>query len=259
VDARLLLLHATGWSYHQLITNGDMEIDPPVMERFRKLVERRASREPLQHITGSVTFRDLDLLSGPAALVPRPETEILVDEFIRLLHRRDGVLLDLGTGSGNIALCLATEYPLSLVVASDISAAALQLARRNILHCGISNMTLVHSDLLRWVSPYRPSFDGIAANLPYIPSRAISDLQPEVRDSDPTLALDGGPDGMDIVRRLCTEVHIYVREGGILALELDSSQVPEVSGLLDSRGNWTAVSTAKDLSGRDRFVTAVKA
>jgi release factor glutamine methyltransferase len=228
---------------------------PDSFAAFRQLVKRRRDREPLQHITGRVEFMDHEFVCRPGALIPRPETEILYQIFRDMLSD-PGVLVDVGTGSGVLAISLAFEFPGATVVASDISEEALALAAGNIAMLGVSNVLPMMGDLLaplgKWVS------DGIVANLPYIPSHEIAGLQPEVRLGDPAVALDGGADGLDLVRVLLDDAPRVLRDSGVLAMELDPSQVGEVSELLNSCGSFHSVEAHKDLTGRTRFITAVR-
>jgi len=256
LEARLLILHVTGWKQHTLFLNLDRPVPADDLIRFRDAVERRASREPLQHITGRAWFLDREFLAGPEALVPRPETETLLLEFMKLLFR-PRLLLDLGTGSGIMAVTLACRYPDALVLGSDLSGKALALAADNSRVHGAENVAFVQGNMLR---PFRGScrrFDGIVANLPYIPSPEIAGLQPEVTNGDPVMALDGGPDGLDLVRDLLSCASELLKQDGVIALELDTSQTENVADSLSASGEWSHVAVANDLGGRPRVVTAM--
>ncbi|MBN2586750.1 MAG: peptide chain release factor N(5)-glutamine methyltransferase [Candidatus Fermentibacteraceae bacterium] len=255
LEAELLLRHLTGWSRHIMLLRLGEEMPRELSARYLGLVRRRMSREPLQHITGNVDFMGREFHAGPGALVPRPETETLTDLFVRGLHD-PGLLLDAGTGSGVVAVTVALTFPAALVIGSDVSREALSLAVRNRDRYGACNLLLVMGDLLQAFRPGGTALDGIVANLPYVPSREIDDLEPEVSMGDPRLALDGGDDGLDLVREFLASAHLYMRDGGLLALELDTEQVRPVHGMLKECGYWTSTSMHEDLTGRDRFVTA---
>ncbi|OPL19770.1 MAG: hypothetical protein AVO35_02000 [Candidatus Aegiribacteria sp. MLS_C] len=255
LEAELMLRHVTGLPRHRMILELDRRMTAGEAEDFFYLVGRRAEREPLQHLTGTVDFMGREFRSGPEALVPRPETEILTGIFMGQLNEPK-LLADVGTGSGVMAVTLALEYPNATVIGTDASREALELARTNRDIHGTKNLLLVCGDLLRHFAD-GPCLDGIVANLPYLPSSCIETLQPEVRDWDPGMALDGGPDGLDLVRSLLKQAPRIMREGGILALELDPSQVTVVSTLIEA----SCIGSAKvhrDLTGSPRFITTIK-
>lgn len=256
LEAELLLRYLTGWSLHEMYANLDTEMPPRLYRRYMQLTARRRLREPLQHITGSVEFMGRNFSSGPGALIPRPETEILVGILLELLEspRR---ILDVGTGSGVIAVSLALEYSECFVAGTDISMDALSLAARNIEFHGACNVSLVRGHLIESFI-LEPGFDCIAANLPYIPSSELKALQPEVRLSDPAAALDGGPEGLELVNELASSAPAVMKEGGLLALELDPGQVISVAASLEERPQWKEVSVHDDLTGRPRVLTARK-
>jgi release factor glutamine methyltransferase len=255
LEAEHLIMHVTSWSRTELILNLDSDMSPADLEKLRRLVRRRRDREPLQHITGTVEFLGLEFISGPGALIPRPETEILAELF------RDGLdhpcaILDLGTGSGVLAVCLGLEFPDSAVVASDISPQALGLAASNIRMHGTGNVIPVLCDLLS--SFGSEVFDGIVANLPYIPSHLLETLQPEVRCGDPAVALDGGLDGLDLIWKFLEDAPGVLRCGGFVALEMDPDQTAEVMQFLEESPMWMDARLKADLAGSNRFVTARK-
>jgi len=256
LEAELLIRHVMEWPFHELILHLDDGMPPGPMNIFMDLVERRRKREPLQHITGSVDFIDRTFSTGPEALVPRPETETLTLLFSRILYR-PSALLDLGTGSGVIAVSLALAFPEASVVASDISQDALCLASKNRRAHGADNLLLLAGDLL---APFSPGarFDGIIANLPYIPTGEIGGLDAEVSKGDPRVALDGGPDGLDLIRKLVEEAPKHMSRGGVLALEMDPRQVRPVSMSMKKGSSFISVTVHDDLTGRPRFVTARK-
>jgi release factor glutamine methyltransferase len=231
---------------------GATELDP-----MRDLLRRRAAGEPLQHLLGTVEFHGREFLCDARALVPRPETERLVELVLeRIPFESRAAVLDVGTGSGVIALTIAAERPTTRVVALDQSAEALALARENAAKIdGASRVSFVRSDLL--VSLEEPVFGFIVANLPYVPTAEIAGLSREVR-RDPSLALDGGPDGLDLVTRLVREARPRLSAGGLLALEIGQGQAERVQKLLADTG-WTGITTAPDYQQIPRFVFALAA
>ncbi len=231
-------------------------LQEPDLVRLRELTMKRAAGTPLQHLLGTVPFGDLELITDQRALIPRPETEYLCE----LLVTRAGSapprrLLDLACGSGCIGLALAHAWKGSGVeaVLADVSEDALDLARLNASRLGFHDTRLLRSDLFEKISG---PFDLITANLPYIPSAEIPTLSREVR-RDPLLALDGGADGLDVVRRFIEAAPAFLAEEGGIALELGQGQPPEVAELLRAQG-WRAVEELPDLAGIGRFVLAKK-
>lgn len=255
LEAELLLRHVTGWSRHVLLMRLDSEIPPDRLSEYLELVDRRRKREPLQHLTGTVDFMGLEFHCGPGALVPRPETETLAWLFSEGLGN-PSLIADVGTGSGVLAVTLALRFPECLIVGSDISIEALALASRNRLRHRAENLQLVAGDLLEPFISGRAVFDGMVANLPYVPSGEIQGLQPEVSKGDPRIALDGGPDGLRLVERLLDSAGSLLAGGGFLALELGTEQTGPVRDGMAAAGLWEDVSIEDDLTGRPRFVTA---
>lgn len=255
LEARLLMMHLMNWKPHQLVLNLNLQISRDLFNRYLTLVNRRKRREPLQHITGSVEFMGREFLAGPEALVPRPETEMLVELFIERLEV-PSILLDVGTGSGVIAATLALHFPAALVVASDVSFQALKLAKRNLDRHGIENVQLLQADLLKTFRPGCSTADGIIANLPYVASADIDQLQPEVRHGDPILSLDGGKDGLLLVKLLIDSAPGLLRKGGVLMTEIGEDQKNEVVSALRKGIEWCNISCRKDLAGRPRYVCA---
>jgi release factor glutamine methyltransferase len=231
---------------------GASELDP-----MRDLIRRRAAGEPLQHLLGTVEFHGREFHCDARALVPRPETERLVELVLeRVPLEKPVAMLDVGTGSGVIAVTLAAERPVARVVALDRSEDALALARENAVKLGVdSRVSFVQSDMLAALED--PGFDFMVANLPYVPTAEISGLSREVQ-RDPALALDGGADGLDLVARLAREGRSRMRAGGLLALEIGHDQAERVQKLLADTG-WTGITTAPDYQQISRFVFAMAA
>jgi release factor glutamine methyltransferase len=255
LEAELLLCHLMNWKKHELYLNHEKEISKSNLKQYREIVFRRKNREPLQHITGKVDFLGRSFIAGPEALIARPETEFFAERFIKEFISPD-YILDVGTGSGVIAVSLALEFPAAVVIGTDISREALIISQRNKELFGTSNLSLIRTDLLKTFKRNSRIFDGVIANLPYIPSSQIHDLEPEVSDGDPLIALDGGTDGLDLVSELIDTVPGILRKGGILALELDQEQVEPVSEILENDPLWKDINTFRDFTGRPRIVIA---
>lgn len=292
LDAEVLLAHALGTTRPALIASFGDSVEPAGAVRFRAMAERRANREPVAYITGRKGFRNIDLLTDRRALIPRPETELLVEVVKAAAPRR---LLEVATGGGAVALALADELPELTVLATDGSADALALAARNAQRLALADrVSFVCGDLLAALdavevevdegdaveveaaasagaedagtdgygaSPGRTrSFDALAANLPYVATAEIAGLQPEITRYEPPQALDGGPDGLDLVRRLAhgTRERRVLRPGGLIALEIGDDQGSATVAILEAEG-FTGARIHQDLSARDRVVSAREA
>jgi release factor glutamine methyltransferase len=259
IDAELLAGHILGLRRGEVqaaIVRGDAI---PTAERLRldEVVARRATREPLQHITGTAPFRHLELAVGPGVFVPRPETEVVVQHAIDALLGAAGgepVGVDLGTGSGAIALAMATEVPHSRIFAAELSPDAHAWASRNT--AGAENLTLVLADMAEAFSELDGTVDVVISNPPYVPDDAIP-RDPEVRLFDPAMALYGGADGLDLVRTLSATALRLLRPGGLLVIEHGELQGESIRDILGANG-WRAAATHRDLTLRDRATTAVR-
>jgi release factor glutamine methyltransferase len=266
VDAELLLGHVLGLSRGQVQAKAAMDaaIDPEQRLAVLEAVERRAAREPLQHITGRAPFRGLELAVGPGVFVPRPETESVAQFAIDALMAVPGPApraIDLGTGSGAIAIAMATEVPHAEIVAVENSPRAFIWARQNARELAGDNLRLVFSDLAELPAevdgiPLDGAFDVVVSNPPYIPLGAIP-RDPEVRLHDPEAALYGGADGLDVVRAISIRAAALLRPGGTLVLEHGELQGAAIRELLAADG-WRAAATHRDLLGRDRTTTAAR-
>jgi release factor glutamine methyltransferase len=248
-DAELLLLHVLKQPRSWLFTHADDVPDMAVQTAYAALVERRAAGEPVAHITGRRGFWSLDLEVSPATLIPRPETELLVELALQRLPSDAACrVADLGTGSGAIALAIARERPRARVVASDASAAALSVAQRNAQRHAIGNVAFVHGD---WLAPLAGQhFDLIVSNPPYIEAADPHLAQGDLRFEPPT-ALASGPDGLDDIRRIVRDAPAHLHPGGWLLFEHGWNQGAAVRALLTAAG-YTEVFTAQDLESRDR-------
>ena len=233
----------------QLYLEFDQPVSDPVMDRLRPLVKRRADGEPLEYLLGGTTFAGHRVAVTPDVLIPRPETEILLEEAIRLIEPEGLPVLDVGTGSGILALALAKKFPQLEIVATDISPAALALARRNAdgNEAG-GTIRFLESDLME-DSSLPEHFQMIVANLPYIPTGQIDGLMREVRH-EPRLALDGGADGLDLVRKLIAQSAGRTRH---LALELGDGQAEEAKTLCLSAG-YALIGVLPDFTQRERIL-----
>jgi release factor glutamine methyltransferase len=264
VDAERLLARSLGCARIQLYVQHDRLLDEAERANFRELVKRRLAREPVAYIEGSKGFHalDLELAVDRRVLIPRPETEHLVDWLLESLRPPPAPLmsvLDMGTGSGAIALAIAKARHEVHVMAVDASADALEVARENAQRLGLGErVTFRASNLLDAVEVPSGGFDAIAANLPYIPSADLRGLAPEVRDWEPRAALDGGADGLAIIRRLITQIveHEALASGGWLLLEVGIGQAEAVEALLRTAG-FTEVSSRSDYARIPRVVAGM--
>lgn len=286
VSAQWLLSEATGLSRIELYANFDRPLSLAERDMFREFVSRRGKGEPLQYITGEVGFRHIALKVRPGVLIPRPETEVLVSEALALLpaperpcatdslqfdlsqNLEEGVqenkntellVADICTGSGCIACSLAFEHPDIRVIASDIAPEAVQLARENATSLGLAHrVEVVECDLGEGI-PFAlmGSFDLITSNPPYIPTAVLEEIPREVSDFEPSLALDGGVDGLDVYRRLLTWCAKALKPMGALVFELHETCMKEAAQLAYQAG-FIDVHIAHDLADKPRILTALK-
>jgi release factor glutamine methyltransferase len=258
LQAELLLAHALGLPRMKLYLGFDREMSVPELDKVRAFVKRRGDREPLQHIVGSVSFCGLELVVTPDVLIPRPETELLALRAVQFLQSREAsaaTVLDFGTGSGCLAIAIAVQAPSAELHAADISEAALEVARRNAeRHQVAGRIRFVVGDGFDSL-PAGLRFDLIVSNPPYIATGEIEALQPEVRDHDPRLALDGGPDGLDFFRLLAGEAGARLNDGGRLMVELGDGQDSSVRAIFESQ-KWQVEGVEKDDTGRARILIA---
>ena len=261
VDAELLAAHVLSvrrGAVQAAAVRGDA-IAAPDAERLEALVARRATREPLQHLTGSAPFRHLELRVGPGVFVPRPETEMVAQLAIDALAAAASpspIAVDLGTGSGAIALALATEVPHARVFAAENSVDAYVWTKENFALFGADNAELAFIDLERAFPELDGTVSVVASNPPYVPDEAIP-RDPEVRFFDPPAALYGGADGLDVVRVVSRVGLRLAHPGGMIVIEHGEWQGAAVRDLLTADG-WRAASTHRDLTMRDRATTAIR-
>ncbi len=250
-----LLADALGKRRIDLYLEFDRTLSENELAPLREKVRRRAEGEPLQYLLGSWDFFGRAFRTDPRALIPRPETEVLVEIVLKVIRAKPSsrtCLLDVGTGSGVLAITFALECPNLQIVGSDVSPLALNLARENAERQGLNGrIEWVESDLLSSVAG---SFDFLVANLPYIPTAELPKLAPEVK-RDPQLALDGGPDGLVVIRRLLQEAPKVLRDGAFVILEVGFDQAGRVADLLTAQ-KLRDISVENDYQGVRRFVTA---
>jgi len=275
LQIELLLAHLLKLPRMKLYLNFERVLTPAETDALRELVKRRGRREPLQHITGSISFCGLEIAVNRNALVPRPETELLAEAGWELLNRegrRAGdpnsgtaarhpspngfpTALDFGTGTGCIAIALAAKCPQAIITATDISAESLALAKENAARHNVAEqIRFLRGDGFT-TFPTDASFDLIVSNPPYIPSAEIATLQPEVRDFDPCAALDGGVDGLDFYRRLAVEAKSFLKPNGKIMLEFGDGQDRTIRNIFEAE-KWIVEAVKEDYSHRARILIA---
>lgn len=264
LDAELLLANALDCPRAELFREPARMLQAEEAERFEGLLVRREAREPVAYILGFRAFRTIDVEVTPAVLIPRADTETLVDVALEALAaiplagpgpEGEPLALDVGTGSGCVALALATEDPFVRVVATDVDPATLAVARRNAARHGLQRrVEFVLSDLFADLG--ERAFDLIVSNPPYIPAAEYEALEPNVRDYEPRLALFGGDDGLDVYRRLIPGAALLLRAGGTLVLEVGAGQARDVAAIIRASGAYEAPDARSDLAGIPRVVHA---
>jgi len=255
LDSEVLLSHVTGLDRAGLYREWECTLPAHEEKYFWEMVMRRLLGEPVAYLTGCKEFMGLDFKVNPSVLIPRPETELLVETALALLPPAP-LVIDVGTGSGAIAVSLASFLPESIVYATDCSGEALEVARNNAARHGVgSRVRFFRGELLEPLAGVVPAngVDLIAANLPYISSDELAGLPRSVRQFEPVLALDGGKGGLELYRRLIPTAAILLKKGGLLLLEIGFDQARDMLGLLET--SWEA-DIVKDLAGLDRLVVA---
>ena len=285
LQTELLLAHLLKLPRMKLYLNFERALTPAEVDGLREFIKRRGQREPLQHITGSTSFCGLEIAVNRAALIPRPETELLAElgwNFLSTLNctpnafgAQPSTALDFGTGTGCIAIALAVKCPSAKVVATDVSPDALALAKENAARNNVTGqIQFLQGDgfvalanesergqLVRELGDTNMrtgcprSFDLIISNPPYIPSAEIATLQPEVRDFDPRAALDGGADGLDFYRKLAMESKPFLKPGGKIMLEFGDGQADAIRKIFEAE-KWIVEAVREDYSQRERFLIA---
>jgi release factor glutamine methyltransferase len=259
LSAELLLSHVLGLKRIELYTQYNKVVVQEQLDQLRDLVKRAGEHEPVAYLVGRTEFYSLEFEVTPDCLIPRPETELLVQRSIEFLRKRTGPhqICDLCTGCGVIAAAIARNVADAKVIATDISAPALAIAAKNIeKHKLGDRIELRHGDLFEPLVPQLDMFDLIACNPPYVSVPEYEALDRNVREYEPRIALHGGPDGLDLYRRIVEKVREFLKPDGVLLLEIGYQQGPAVRELLEQTGVFAPIRIDKDLQGHDRVVTA---
>ncbi|MGI8919846.1 MAG: peptide chain release factor N(5)-glutamine methyltransferase [Pyrinomonadaceae bacterium] len=258
-EAGGLLQHVIGRDRTFVLAHPEQQLSQVQLQTFRELLKRRAAGEPLQYLTAHQSFYGLEFEVAPAVLIPRPETELLVELALEMIQSTGAPsICDVGTGSGCIAITLLHERKDAHAVAIDISAAAIEIAKRNALRQQVENrLTFVHANCFSSLSPAEFSFDLIVSNPPYLAENDFAGLQREVSDHEPLEALAGGPDGLDVVRRVLRESDAFLKPGGHLLIEIGFNQAAAVESFLEKQ-EWLPKGIRPDLQGIPRVVVLQK-
>jgi len=265
-SAEWLLSAATGLSRVELYAHFDRPLSDAERSAYRAAIERRVKGEPLQYVTGEMPFRHVVLKVRPGVFIPRPETEVLVDEVLRCLPPAEPgaepgsgpVVLDLCTGSGTIAVSVAFERPDVRVYATEVVEATAEVARENAERCGVAErVTVLTGDLFESLpEDLRGRVAVVASNPPYVPTADLADLPAEVGGFEPRIALDGGPDGLDVVRRIVDGAREWLPSGGTLVVETDTTTAGEAVKVMAAW--YEGTKAVRDLTGRERIATGRK-
>ena len=254
LEAKILLLHAASLDEKDFYSDPGARLPEKVERGFLGLIRKRLAGHPLDHLTGRKEFWSLPFKVGPGVLAPRPETELVVDKAVESAAGRRPSILDVGTGSGNIAIALSRELPLARITAVDISARALKIARANAAVLNAVGVRFIRSDILSAFGKPRPLFDIIVSNPPYVSWREWTELATEVRDHEPKRALVGGDKGTEFIEKLIRRSHGFLRSGGRLVMEIGAGQKDDVRSLFGD--GWDEIEFTRDLAGVPRVVAA---
>jgi release factor glutamine methyltransferase len=264
----MLLAHALRLNRIDLYLQYDRPLNRDELAVFKSLIQRRCKKEPVAYILGRKGFWNHEFEVGPSVLIPRPDTECLLEAVLALLPRPTAshavsshpkYILELGTGSGAVIISLAAERPHAVCFATDRSLDAVWQARSNALQQGLADK--IHFCVADWLDAFQchqPIFDIICSNPPYIPTEEIQALQPEIRYYEPFMALDGRKDGLCAIRHLIHQAHFYLKAGGALLLEIGHDQQSEVSRLITACDHYEKITFIKDYAGKDRVVQMIK-
>ncbi|MBP1739011.1 MAG: prmC [Deltaproteobacteria bacterium] len=265
LNAEILLAHQLHLTRVKLYLQYDQPLNEQEVEGYRALVRRRLSREPVQYITGTQEFWSMEFIVNPSVLIPRPETEVLLEQAVLLRRENPSLqvervnLLELGTGCGALAVALALEFEKALICATDLSEEALRVARRNAERLGVNDR--IDFKCGNWFTPFAgkaTQFDMILSNPPYIPTESFDTLSSEVRDHEPRSALDGGEQGMRDIAQILKEAANYLVPGGWILMEMDPDQTPKAVRIIEETGQLTEHRRIQDYSRRYRMVMARK-
>ncbi len=265
ISAELLLAHVLNVNRLDLYLRFDQPLYDEELDRYRELIRRRLRREPVAYITGTKSFWDLTIEVTPDVLIPRPDTETLVETALARISRltasldRMPVIFEPATGSGAVICSLAANAPGSRFFASDVSIPALGVARRNARRNGLDDkICFFAADWFSGIKSNMPRFDMIVVNPPYVPFGEIAGLEPEVRDHEPIKALNGGADGLDCIRQIIDSAGGFLTAGGLLLIEIGWDQLPRVQALAEKSAWCDDFMSVKDLAGHDRVVRLLK-
>ncbi|MGD8190367.1 peptide chain release factor N(5)-glutamine methyltransferase [Brevibacillus ginsengisoli] len=264
-EAELLLRHLLNMDRTAFLVSMPDPIEAEVVEKLADLCQRRANSEPIQYMLGVQEFYGREFMVAPGVLIPRPETEILIEQLLRHAKRlwpdETQVLevVDIGTGSGAIPITLSSERPGWRVSTVDISLEAIEIARQNAKSLGVENQVrFLHGDLVEPLLHEKAQLDILVSNPPYIPTADVEELDEEVRQFEPRLALDGGEDGLDFYRRICTALPQMMKPTSLVGFEVGIHQAQDVASLLQTIGQMEHVEIIPDLAGIDRVVIGYK-
>jgi release factor glutamine methyltransferase len=261
LDASRLLEHVTGRDRAGLLMAADLALDPASSARFEEFVARRERGEPVAYIVGDAGFYGRTFFVDERVLVPRPESEHVVEAVIddlRARRKTSGIVADVGTGSGALGITLACELPELAVYATDISTDALIVARRNAAHNGVfGRCTFVAGDLLQPLTAFGERLDAVVANLPYIPALEVP-VAPNPAGFEPRIALDGGPDGLDLYRRLLAQLEAVAASDAVVFLEAAPGTIEPLAALVEEMFPAAFIEIGEDYSGLERFVSFVR-
>lgn len=261
VQAEVLLCSILNCSRSGLYADINRILLPEELRLYKLSIRKKAEGVPLQYITRRQKFRYLDLQMREGVFIPRPETELLAGSAIDFIKfRKEPLVIDLGTGSGAIALSIAYEVPGSRILAVDLCSEALSLAKENAKKLGLlDNITFIRGNMLKGLdNDLIGGVDVIVSNPPYIESEEINKLMPEIKDHEPIAALDGGKDGLSVIRKIITQSVRFLKSEGLLAMEIGKEQANDVVELIDESGGYTNINIRKDYAGINRIVTANK-
>ena len=260
LDAQLILAVVLGCDRAHLHAYPEKAVPHEAIMKAEALARRREAREPMAYIMGEREFWSMSFSVSPDVLIPRPESELLVERAAALLRKKgESRILDAGCGSGAVGLAIAHELTEARVTLLDLCPKALEVARRNAEKFGLSGRTrFLASDLFQALDD-EEAFDLIASNPPYVATGELDGLMPEVSSFEPRLALDGGADGMDLIRRIIKEAPAYLVRGGYLLIEMDPRQMDEAEAVSEERGSYRSARSHKDLAGRERVLELERA